>query len=149
VSQEIADPFAGEGDDDLFDTPQNAYNTIDEIDGRLIAVFPKRLGSRKGSNGDMYEYVTADVLVIDGGPLRLVGNTPGLIRNMQISASRVVEQTRENIGTGRPVLGRISSRPSSYNKLVPVYNLDDPSAADKTLAAPHARTYMAENTFSK
>lgn len=141
----IADPFAtGPDEADEFDTPQTEFVEIADLDGRLVLVLPHRLEQATSrTNGDKYDRIVADVIVLDGPTTEKITEVPGTVKDMFLSSTGVVSRTRRNVGSGRPVLGRVDSRPSTANKRVLAYGLADPSDADKVLARPAWAAYKA------
>lgn len=130
---------------DLFDAATTTYVEIGDVDGRLICVFGHRIAQANGKNGDPYDYVEADVLVLDGPVTEKIDQVPTLIEGMRLSAAKVVDQLRTAVRKGRPVLGRVNSKPSQFNKHVPAYGLAEPTDADKALARPVVADHIAKS----
>ena len=144
-----ADPFAQTtGDLDLdFSDPTTEYTTIDDIDGRLVCIFPKEIRTQVGNDGNPYDKVVADVIVLDGPVTDKVTEVPMFIADMHLSAGAVVGAIRGNVRTGKPVLCRVDSRPSTKNKRVLAYGLQKVAQDVKESAAPVVRSVLAANTF--
>jgi hypothetical protein len=120
---------------DDFDDPQTEYVTPEDYDGRTVLVYPKtvvdNLPSTIPGNSGTYSRVTADVVVVDGPVTEKIPSVPFVIRDAFLSGDAIVSRVRANIGTGKPVLGRIDSRPSTANRKIQVYGIvkvpaDDP-----------------------
>lgn len=147
-----ADPFAqpgdpfdpGEFDESAFADP-GGYVEIHDLDGRLLVIFPKRIVTAKSrQNGEQYEKVIADVLVIDGPTTDKMPQIPATLLDQHISAGSVKMAIQGMIGKGKPVLGRVNSQPSQYNRQVKAYGLSDPTDQDKRAAWPALQRYKAE-----
>lgn len=146
TEQNIPDPFAGaDPDEDEFATPDRNFLAVDDLDGRLVIIFPHSIAEVASTkpNGKPYDRVTADVVVVDGTVTDKLDQVPFLAENMYLSAGSLVGAVRKHVGKGKPVLGRVDSRPSSYNKQVKAYGLADPTDADKKAASPALAKYRA------
>lgn len=145
TTNEIDDPFAGaNADEDEFATPVREWLGIEDLDGRLVIVFPEKSTTKVSrTNGQEYEVVIGDVVIVDGPVTDKIPALPHLAPAMHLSSSGVVAGLRANVGKGKPVLGRIDSRPSTYNKKVMAYGMADPEGADKREALPALRKYRA------
>ena len=145
TTQDIEDPFAGANpDDDEFATPVRNFLSIEDLDGRLVIAFPHSIDTLTSpKNGKDYQRIIADVVVVDGKTTDKLPKLPHLATDMHLSATGVVASLRAMVGKGRPVLGRVDSRPSSFNKNVPAYGLADPTDADKAAARPALAQYRA------
>jgi hypothetical protein len=121
---------------DDFDDPQTEFVTPEDIDGRTVLVYPKtvidNLPSTIPGNTGTYSRVTADVVVVDGDVTEKIPTVPFIARDMFLSGDAIVSRVRQNVGTDKPVLGRIDSRPSTANRKINVYGIvkvakDDPA----------------------
>ena len=137
------DPFAGVDED--FDNPDRDFLEIDDLDGRLVIVFPLSSSLEKSTkpNGKDFTRVVADVVIVDGPTTAKIPHLPFLAKDFYLSAGAVVGAVKSKVGTGRPVLGRVDSRPSSYNKQVKAYGLADAEDKDKDKARPALAKYRA------
>jgi len=145
MTDTMTDPFATTNtSDDPFATPTTDFTVIDDLDGRLVAIVGLRMavGVSKQS-GKEYDKVIADVIVIDGPTTDKIPSLPYTISEMHLMAGMVVGQIRQYVGKGTPVLGRVNSKPSSYNRSVKAFGLGDPTDQDKGKALPAYRAYVA------
>lgn len=146
TQEQIADPFAAGAavEDEDFAKPARDYLEIADLDGRLLIVFPETIGELVSEkNGKPYDRIIGDVVIVDGPLTDKIPALPHLAPAMHLSASGVVAVLRAHVGKGKPVLGRVDSRPSKFNKLIPAYGLADPEDKDKTAATPALRKYRA------
>lgn len=107
------DPFADPA-------PTSNRPTIASLRGRLVMITPRKIETVASNMnpGQLEDRVTADVSVVDGlGPVPQIKNNVPTgqfldgpdFTGMWISNTRVVDQLRPFIGTGRPVLGTIET----------------------------------------
>jgi hypothetical protein len=149
-----ASPFAQTANpttDDLeFTDPGTDFLEIRDLDGRLVCVYPKeiRREDSKTQAGKQYDKVIADVIVLDGPTTDKIEQVPMFVPDMHLSAGAVVGAVRGNVRTGKPVLGRIDSRPSRMNRDVKAYGLQAVDAATKAQAAPIVRSVLAAQDFA-
>ena len=128
-----------------FEDPTTEFVTIEDIDGRTVAVFGKEIRRDKGkSDGKEYDKVIADVIVLDGPVTDKITEVPMLIPDMHLSAGAVVGAVRGTVRTGKPVMGKVDSRPSQYNKKVMAYGLQKVDAEVKNRYAPAVRQVLAQ-----
>lgn len=151
--------------DDPFDAPapqRPRGPRLQEMYGRLLLIIPHKLEenvpNRLGKAGDTQDRLTADVVILDGGPINY-GGTPEKVppvphdkvaqvphRNekMFISAVGLISQCREalskKVTQGRPgmVLGRLTVGQATGNQNPP-YLLTPATEADKAIG----RAYLA------
>lgn len=127
-------------EDDLFDSATTDFIEPKDIDGRLLLFIPRESGKAKGNNGDPYEYVIGDILVLDGESTKKIpGPFPFEVIGQRVQATMMVTQLKPRIETGRMLLGRVNSRPSQYKTLA--YSFGEPTDADKALARPYAKAW--------
>ncbi len=145
MSTDIEDPFAGASpDDDEFATPGSGFVDIHELKDRLCIFVPLRTETETSKqNGKPYTRIVADVIVLDGPTTELMPELPHLIEEFFVSSKLMVGQMRRLVGKGRPMLGRVNGKPSSYNKQVLAYGIGDPEESDKVLASPAWHKYRA------
>lgn len=146
------DPFAATATDagaDMFDDPSTDFVTVDDLDGRLVCVYPKevRREDSRTNAGKQYDKIVADVIVLSGPVTDKVTEVPMFLPDMHFSAGAVVGALRGGVGTGRPRLGRIDSQPSRHNRQVKAYGMKPATDAEKTQAAPIVRQVLAANQF--
>lgn len=145
------DPFAspgGQPDGDPFAAPEaiaSEFPKIDAMRGRLVMVRPHKLeeGLKSAEFDNLYDRMTSDVYVIDGGPVKNEAGQPfegTVFTAMYISQSRLIQQVAPKIGTGVMALGRLDTyKPGQPAKKGNPWGLADPTEADKAAA----RAYIA------
>lgn len=145
------DPFAspgGQPDGDPFAAPEviaSEFPKIDAMRGRLIMVRPHKLeeGLKSSEFDNLYDRMTSDVYVVDGGPVKNEAGQPfdgTVFTAMYISQSRLIQQIAPKIGTGVMALGRLDTfKPGQPAKKGNPWGLADPTEADKAAA----RAYIA------
>lgn len=163
ASQSHAAPAGG---DDPFDGPAPQAPRgprLREMYGRLLLVVPRKLEegipNRLGKPGDTQDRMTADVVVLDGGPINYggkpeavpptphdkVAQIPHKTERMYISSAGLISQSRKALAKlvteGRPgmVLGRLTKGAAS-EKGEPPWLLDTPTDADKAIARAYLST---------
>jgi hypothetical protein len=157
-----ADPYGGQ---DPFSgpAPQRPRGPrLRDLYGRLLLIIPHKLDegipNRLGKPGDTQDRMTADVIVLDGGPIAY-GGTPEKIpavphdktasvphknSRMFLSQAGIISQCREALAkkltSGQPgmVLGRLAVGEAKGDQ-APPYLLTPPTEADKQIA----RGYLA------
>lgn len=130
---------------DPFDDAREGYVTMDDLQDRLLLVYPtgvtgQRESNIPGSQGKMYDWIETDCVVLDGEPSDLI-DVPGTQELFQFSGANVVNTLRLQIKRGKPALGRLVKRPPAKRGLSPSWHLAAPEAADKVLALK----YLADN----
>lgn len=109
----VQDPFADPA-------PTSQRPTIASLRGRLVMLTPRKIETvaNNMNPGQTEDRATVDVTVVDGlGPVPQVKNNVPTgqyldgpdFTGMWISSTRVVDQMRPFVGTGRPVLGVIET----------------------------------------
>jgi len=138
------DPFAGADESDEFATPGTGFVDIHELKDRLCIFVPLRaeIGTSK-QDGKDYTRIVTDVIVLDGEPTDLMPSIPHLVPEFFVSSKLMVGQLRRLVGKGKPMLGRINGKPSSFNKQVLAYGIGDPEESDKAAAMPAWAKYRA------
>ena len=143
--QDIDDPFAGADETgDEFATPSSGFVDIHELKDRLCIFVPLRAeaGTSK-QDGKDYTRIVADVIVLDGEPTDLMPSIPHLVPEFFVSSKMMVGQLRRLVGKGKPMLGRVNGKPSTFNKQVLAYAIGDPEDADKATAYAAWAKYRA------
>jgi hypothetical protein len=163
----VPGPMTASYDDaDPFDAPapqRPRGPRLQEMYGRLLLVIPHRLEenipNRLDNKGGTQDRMTADVIVLDGGPISYggkpeklppvphdkVGAIPFRQDKMFISAVGLISQCREalakKVTQGRPgmVLGRLMTGQATGDQNAP-YLLTPPTDADKAIG----RAYLAQ-----
>lgn len=140
--------------EDMFADPEakssEDFVTVDDLDGRLICVYPKECRREKStkSDGKDYDKIVADVIVLDGPVTEKIGSVPLFVPDMHFNAWAVTSRIKGNVGTGKPVLGRIDSRPSKVDRRIPAYGIQPATAQEKVAAAPIVRSVIAAQDFA-
>jgi hypothetical protein len=152
MTSDIEDPFAGADEtDDEFDTPQMEFVTIHDLKDRLCIINAKRMEVGKGKNdNEPYDFVVADVIIVDGDTTDLIDRLPFVAENMHINAKAIVGQLEDRVGRNRPYLCRIDAAPSSFNRQVMAYGVrkHEITDADKASAMPAWRKYAQDRAFA-
>jgi hypothetical protein len=119
---------------DMFDRPGSIGSFKPaEHNGQLVLIWPLATGTRRNEKGDEEGFTEVNVVVLDapGGAVKYEG--------VSMFQRYLQARIRNNIGTGRASLGRISQKPPKKATQSPYWDLDDPTDSDIT----KARTYMA------
>jgi hypothetical protein len=151
MTSEIEDPFAGADETDEFDTPQMEFVTIHDLKDRLSVINAKRVETGKGKqDNEPYEFIVADVVIIDGDVTDLIDRLPFVAVNMHITAKALVGQLKDRVGKNKPFLCRIDAAPSSFNRQVMAYGVrkHEITDADKAAALPAWRKYAQDQAFA-
>ncbi|MET0417852.1 MAG: hypothetical protein ABW022_17730 [Actinoplanes sp.] len=133
-------------DDEYYDDATAAFPSVEDLapsnapdfgEGRLVAIYAKSNGERKGNNGDMYGYTETITVALDDGPdgdqvTEMVGPAPYRV-DMRHSTGFIHAKLKSRVEgkhpkSGRPLkylplIGRINTQPSTQNKKVPAYGL--------------------------
>lgn len=96
---------------------QSDFVRIGDIDKRNVVIFPLKTGEAKG-DGDTYPFLEADVIVLDGEPLELLTEVPGVVRKMRFTSSPMIRNGERMLEKAKmagepfakPYSGRINSR---------------------------------------
>lgn len=156
-------PYAGGDDPFSGPAPQAPRGPrLRDLYGRLLLIIPIKLETgipnRLGKPGDTQDRMTADVIVLDGGPIAFGGKpeamppvphdktatVPHKTDRQYISSTGLISQSRLALAKraqGQPgmVLGRLT-KGAATEKGEPPWLLTDPTDADKALA----RQYLAQ-----
>lgn len=133
--------------DDPFDRATTAFIGPEDLVGRLVCFIPQEKGTAKGAQGP-YDFVTGDMLVLDGEPTeKLPGPFPFEVTGQRISASMMVIQLKPKVPTQRMLVGRVDSRPGQFNR--PAYSFGDPTDADVAQARPAAIAWLERREAAK
>lgn len=125
-----------------------------QLKGRLLLITPTALdkGITSPMKKDPHDRITADVVILDGDPIKGVLNkdnevthvydepitAPHKIENMWISQAVLVNQLRNAHKSGGMVLGRVNQLPARPGQSK-AWTLESPEEADKA----EARKYIA------
>jgi len=143
------DPWADEGnavqlaDDGDFDSATTDYLTINDLNGRLLLVWAMEKSVETGTTGP-YAMIVSDVVVLDGeisDTMRSLGYqaVPFVSMRMHLSNKQIAEKLNSRVGNGKPLLTRVTSKPSKINRSVLAFWFSEPSEEDKSVA----RAYLA------
>jgi hypothetical protein len=135
---------------DPFSDARSGFVKLEDLMGRLILVIPQGIEERPSRlptarQGDMYESITADVIVLDGPITELIEEVPMTVEGTFISGSVIVAQLKPKVKTQGMVLGRLGQQPSQTKSFGPAWVLQPPTDADKVLARPAAKAYQEQN----
>lgn len=113
-----------------FDDPGTATKIKwDELNGRLLLVYPHSLEKDVETEYGAKDAIRADVIVLDGP------NAPEEIMDCLVFPGGLQGQIRNNIGKGRPNLGRLSQEPSGKGN--PKWVLSAVGAKEKAIASAY------------
>lgn len=95
---------------------QDDFVRIADLDGRNILVFPRKIDTAKGD--DPYEFLLADVIVLDGQPTELMPEIPATVSKMQLTSSPLIRNgqrlldkaNKVNAPHAAPYAGKVNSR---------------------------------------
>lgn len=148
MTQDVRDPFAAETDDDPFATAEDTKSGgtfepspfFDALAGRLVALIPrkfepeakKRADRVEAGGSDTEERYTADMVVLDGGPItfwynakvegqetrepteKTVADLPHLFPGTWRTEGKVIGRLKKVDGAARPILlGRVLRVPQA------------------------------------
>lgn len=125
--------------EDLFDGPGSAdmFKPTDH-NGRLLLIKPKQvLAAVPTKDYGEREAIEADIHILDGPTAGTV------LRSGRIFGLVMIEQLKDNAGTGRFNLGRLGQGEATKGN--PPWKLFDPTDADKDLA----RRYLASDKYKE
>lgn len=129
--------------DDPFDVATTTFINPEDLVGRLVLVIPTDSGQAKGDDGNMYTYITGDMLVLDGEPSdKMPGPFPYRVDGQRFSAGMMVNQLKPKLPTKRMLVGRVDSRPGKFKKLA--FSFGEPTEADVAAARPIATQWLDE-----
>jgi len=143
MTENIADPFvSGAPEEDEFATPQTEWLALADLEDRLIVIEVLSTGTKRGTDGE-YEYAECNVIVVDGEPMPLLPNVPGVVERMHISATAVYNAIKHLAGTGKPFLCRPDVMVNKRKQKVAGVRKHEVTDADKAKALPVWRAYRA------
>lgn len=141
------DPFStgATATDDPFDVATSEFIEPADIDGRLILAIPYEVGSAKGSNGDPYDYVICDMLVLDGPSTDKIDMSKGPFEvKGQRFQSGIIAALKPRVAQRRMTIGRVNSQTSKYKTLA--YRLVEPTPEEIAKAKPIALAWQERRT---
>ena len=138
--------------EDLFDGPQTEFVTPDDLVGRAVVFFVKDVEVRPSTAagakpGDTYTRVTADCVVLDGEVTDKVTEVPMTVTDMYVSGSGIAPRLKGGKASGKPIAGRIDSKPSKFNAKLSVAGFQPFAAGDPAIPAANdaVRAYRSQN----
>lgn len=136
------DPFStgATATDDPFDVATSEFIEPADIDGRLILAIPYKQGQDKGHDGNLYDYVICDMLVLDGAPTdKVPGPFPFEVKGQRFQ-SGIVASLLPRVAQKRMTIGRVHSQPSKFKTLS--YRLVEPTPEEIAKAKPIALEWV-------
>lgn len=149
--QQFNDPFADPA------IPPSTYPSVESLRGRLVMITPRSIEQRPSQQNPqvMVDRITGDVSVVDGlGPVPVFKQHQATgqmldgpdFTGMYLSGSRVVDQLRSFVGTGRAVLGVIDTRnPGTMAGLGNPWGITAATEEQKA----QARAYLANRSVAQ
>jgi hypothetical protein len=149
----MTDPFADAKSDFM---GAKDYCTVEGPADRLILFYGQAVETEipskaKGSEGETYDRVIGDVVVLDGPISDKFPEVPGIIKGQFFNGKALVpslthRQGKEILPMDRPVLGRVVRFKNSFGNWSP--KIDTPTDADKDvarrwLASTQGKEYLA------
>ena len=137
------DPFTT-GDDDPFLTGGNERVDPDDLDDRLLLIFPTSAKTMRGRDGAEYLAAFGDVVVLSGPETDMIklGVKHMLSRIMFTGARADRLETCLNRGR-KPLLAVQGWQPSSYNKKIRAHYFSDPDEAQIAIGRAAYREWEA------
>jgi hypothetical protein len=146
-------------EEDFYDDATAAFPSVGDLapdypnygEGRLIAVYARSLGKRKGTSGEMYPYVETITVALDDGPdgdqtTELVGPAPYRV-DMRHSTINLHAKLQGRVEGKHPkserplkylpLIGRVNTQASSQNKKVATYGLAPKTDDDLVILQRH------------
>lgn len=140
------DPFStgATATEDPFDVATSEFIGPEDIDGRLILAIPYEVGTAKGTNGDPYDYVICDMLVLDGPATdKVPGPFPFEVKGQRFQ-SGIIASLKPRVAQRRMTIGRVHGQPSKYKTTA--YRLVEPTAEEIAKAKPIANAWIERRT---
>jgi hypothetical protein len=146
-------------EEDFYDDATAAFPSVEDLapsdapfgEGRLVAIYAKSNGQRKGNNGDMYGFTETITVALDDGPegdqvTEMVGAAPYRV-DMRHSTGFIHAKLQGRVEgkhpkSGRPLkylplIGRINTQASQQNKKVAAYGLAPKTDDDLVILQRH------------
>lgn len=123
---------------------QSDYVKIADIDGRNVVVFPEKIDKAKGDNGEMYNYLKADVIVLDGPTTELMDTIPYVVTGMRLTSQPLVSNGERLLkkGPDKPFAGKINSQKGKFGNKAYGITTWEPDDSIRALANTEAKKYM-------
>jgi hypothetical protein len=136
---------------DPFSSAREAFLKMPDLEGRLLLISPTDQGERETNlprQTGTYVYVVTDTVVLDGEITEMVDEVPMTLEGFQFAGEAVTNQLMPALKrfqrkeTGAMVLGRLGTKPNSYN--TKTWVLQEPTDEDKALARKHLADVAAK-----
>lgn len=144
-------------EDEFFDSATSEFAAKEDLKDRLVAIWNTgKTGTRKSeATGKPYEYVETVTLVLDDGPgdrystttkrddgdellvPSVLLNGPQRLDGFQWSATGVYTRTVKRPVGGKPMIGRINSKPNKTKGMSPPWSIAEMTEEDKVTARKH------------
>lgn len=123
---------------------QSDYVRVNDIDGRNVVVFPSKVDTAKGDNGEPYEFLVADVIVLDGAVTELMDTIPFVVTDMRLTSQPLVSNGKRMLkkGTDKPFAGKINSQKGKFGNKAYGITTWEPEEPKRALANTEAKKYM-------
>lgn len=140
-------------EDEFFDSATSEFAAKEDLKDRLVAIWNTgKTGTRKNDRGESYPYVETVTLVLDDGPAawqatrfddqpNLVASVaqegPQRLDGFQWSALGIRSRAEKRPVGGKPMIGRINSKPNKTKGMSPPWNIAEMTEDDKVTAREH------------
>ncbi len=144
-------------EDEFFDSATSEFAAKEDLEGRLVAIWNSgKTGQRRSeATGKPYEYVETTTLVLDDGlhgeaavPGWRKDGQPALVPavaeqgpqrldGFQWSATGIYTRTVKRPVGGKPMIGRINSKPNKTKGMSPPWSIAEMTEEDKVTARQH------------
>lgn len=141
-------------EDEFFDSATSEFAAKEDLKDRLVAIWNTgKTGQRKSeATGKPYEYVETVTLVLDDGPngwqakrpegdpnlvASVAEHGPARLDGFQWSATGVYTRTVKRPVGGKPMIGRINSKPNKTKGMSPPWSIAEMTEEDKVTAREH------------
>jgi hypothetical protein len=143
-------------DDDLFDAATNQFPSKEDMENRLVLIWPTgKNGTRRSeSTGKPYRWYETVTVVIDDGPngwqaqrsdgdpnliASVAENGPQTLNNYQWTPGGLVARLESRVTDGKPntykpILGRINQRKNKNKGMANPWSIAEPTDEDKATA---------------
>lgn len=141
-------------EDEFFDSATSEFAAKEDLKDRLVAIWNTgKAGTRKSdATGKPYDYVETVTLVLDDGPngwqAKRPEGDPNLVPSVadegpqrldgfQWSATGIYTRTVKRPVGGKPMIGRINSKPNKTKGMSPPWSIAEMTEEDKVTAREH------------
>jgi len=117
---------------------------VADIDGRNVVIFPEKIDKDKGDDGKPYNYLQADVIVLDGPVTELMDTIPFVVTSMRLTSGPLVRNGERVMkkGKDKPFAGRINSQKGKFGNKAYGITTWEPDAPIRKLANIEAAKYI-------